>query len=341
MTRLTLLVPDLFWPDPADPRPVEGLRLPALERLLGRAQRTPFAAAQPAWLLGAFGLPADAEAGLAAASLRGLGGNPGQHPWLRADPVHLQARGADLFLSRPAAGEVSAPEADALMATLNEFFAADGLRFEAPRPDAWVVRLAAPAALITVPTEAAHGRSVAPLLPAGPQARAWRSRLNEAQMLLHEHPVNEARERTGQLPLNSLWVWGGAAEPPAAVKPAARLLGGDEVLRGLALRAGMMVESLPPGWPGGDQDTLVQWHLAREAAHRGDTAAWQEALRRLDQDWLAPALAQLSAGRLEVVVLAGFAGRAGLVAELRRGAARRFWRRPLTLAAAAAQCRAG
>lgn len=336
MTRLTLLVPGLFWPDPADPHPAEGLRLPALERLLGRGTRAPFTAGEQSWLLKAFGLPAAQEAGLAAASLRGLGGDPGEHPWLRADPVHLQARGADLFLSRPATGELTAQEAGALLATLNAFFAADGLLFEAPRPEAWVLRLPSPAALTTVPTVSAHGRSVAPLLPAGPQARAWRSRLNEAQMLLHEHPVNEAREQAGKLPLNSLWIWGGAVEPRPTAKAAVRLLGGDAVLRGLALSAGMSVEELPGRWPGGAQDTLVQWEEAREAAHRGDVAGWQEALRRLDQLWLAPALAQLGSRGMRTLVLAGFGGRAGLVVELDRGAARRFWRRPLSLAAAAA-----
>ncbi|MCB1639923.1 MAG: hypothetical protein KDI15_13865, partial [Thiothrix sp.] len=30
----------------------------------------------------------------------------------------------------------------------------------------------------------------------------------ELQMLLHQHPVNQARERQGQLPVNSLWLWG-------------------------------------------------------------------------------------------------------------------------------------
>jgi hypothetical protein len=335
MTRLTLLVPDLFWPDRADSRPMAGLRLPALERVLGRGAHTPVSTGRWEWLLGAFGAEPAHPSGLAAASVRGLGSLPGEHGWLRADPVHLQARGTDLFLSRPAPGELTWHEAEGLLATLNAFFAPEGLRLEAPRPDAWLIRLPAPVALDTVPTPAAHGRSVAPLLPAGPQARVWRRRLNEAQMLLHEHPVNDAREQAGRLPINSLWIWGGAVEPRARAAPAARLLGGDDVLRGLALRAGMAVEDLPARWQGATQATWVQWEQAREAAQRGDVAGWQEALRRLDQDWLAPALAQLGSRKLHALQLAGFGARAGLVAALSSGAARHFWRRPMSLVAAA------
>ena len=32
--------------------------------------------------------------------------------------------------------------------------------------------------------------------------------LNEAQMVLHAHPVNEAREARGEPAVNSLWLWG-------------------------------------------------------------------------------------------------------------------------------------
>ncbi len=337
MARLTLLVPALFWPDPEDPRPAEGLRLPALERLMARGERRELGAGEQAWALSAFGLdPADA-APLAAASLAGLGGDPAGAAWLRADPVHLQPRGVELFLSRPGPGDVTPGEAAALAETLNAFFAADALRFEALRPDAWFVRLPAAAALAAVSTDAAHGRSVDALLPSGPQARTWLRRVNEAQMLLHDHPVNIARERDGRLPLNSLWIWGGAALPVPPRRPAARLLGEAPVLRGLAAAAGMAIEAVPPRWPRGagptGMDTLVEWEAARRAAGVGDVDGWRAALRHLDGSWIAPALADLAARRLEEVTVAGFAGRAGAQWRLGPREAWRFWRRPRPLSA--------
>lgn len=332
MSRLTLLVPALFWPDPDDPRPAQGLRLPALERLLGRGTRLPLAGGEQAWMLSAFGLdPADG-APLAAASLLGMGGDPGAHAWLRADPVHLQARGVELFLSAPEHDEVAPEEAAALVATLNEFFAAEGVHFEIRRPEAWFVRLPAPAALATVPASAAHGRSVQPLLPTGAEARTWLRRVNEAQMLLHEHPVNTAREGGGRLALNSLWIWGGASLPTPTTQPARRLLGDTPELRGLALAAGMRVDALPSGCPADAGDTLVEWREARIAADRGDAAAWRAALHRLDEAWITPALAQLAARRLDTISVAGFAGRSGAAWVLGRRDTWRLWRRPLPLA---------
>ena len=35
----------------------------------------------------------------------------------------------------------------------------------------------------------------------------------EAQMILHEHEINVAREERGDLPINSLWLCGGGTVP--------------------------------------------------------------------------------------------------------------------------------
>ena len=44
----------------------------------------------------------------------------------------------------------------------------------------------------------------------------WRKLLNEAQILLHAHPINQARESRGQPRVNSLWPWGGGSLPSDA-----------------------------------------------------------------------------------------------------------------------------
>jgi hypothetical protein len=40
--------------------------------------------------------------------------------------------------------------------------------------------------------------------------REWRRLLNEIQMVWHTHPVNLARAERGEVPINSLWLFGGA-----------------------------------------------------------------------------------------------------------------------------------
>jgi len=47
--------------------------------------------------------------------------------------------------------------------------------------------------------------------PQDRSARDWRRLLNEIQMVWHDHPVNEQRQQQGKLPINSLWLFGGAA----------------------------------------------------------------------------------------------------------------------------------
>src|SRR3546814_7921528 len=51
------------------------------------------------------------------------------------------------------------------------------------------------------------------LLPAGNDGRRWRAVLNEAQIVLHNHPVNAERVRSGRMPVNSLWFHGGGRLP--------------------------------------------------------------------------------------------------------------------------------
>jgi len=54
----------------------------------------------------------------------------------------------------------------------------------------------------------AIGMPVRGLMPAGEGGRTWTRRLNEVQMMLHEHPINAARAATDRSPIDSLWWWG-------------------------------------------------------------------------------------------------------------------------------------
>jgi hypothetical protein len=53
------------------------------------------------------------------------------------------------------------------------------------------------------------GRDVGPMMPQGKDGMAFQGFINEAQMLLHEHPINQARERQGLTLVNSIWLSGG------------------------------------------------------------------------------------------------------------------------------------
>ncbi len=338
MRSLHLLVPALFWPDSGATQAGNPLRLPALETLFARGSVTE--EDQPGierWLAGHFGLDLQVELPLAAIALAGAGREPGDRFWLRADPVHLHAQGVELFLTRGADLDVRADEADAMIDALNAYFAPDGLRLEAHGSRDWYVPLAAAPALQTTPLGLAHGRSIDALLPKGDDARIWLRRVNEAQMLLHDLPVNAAREERGKPAVNSLWLWGGGRLPAMALRRVDRVLATDGLTRGFGVLAGALVDKPTAGAAdlfaqASAGDTFVHLDHGTDAAARGDAVAWSTALAALDADWVAPALRAVARGSLGGVQVTGYGGRRGLTAAAGRGALRRFWRRAAPLA---------
>ena len=119
---------------------------------------------------------------------------------------------------------ISASEADALCAALNRpFRRRDGGRALDAGAGARV------SAELGSTTAGAR-------LPAASRAAAGDALLTEIQMLLHAHPVNEAREARGEPAVNSLWLWGAgrrqrsatlrwqsvAADDPAGARRCAR-----------------------------------------------------------------------------------------------------------------------
>ncbi len=127
---------------------------------------------------------------------------------LRSDPAYQQIDINNATLSDPAILCLDSEEAGALLRTLNEHFAEDGMRFEYKAPHRWYCHFKTLPDIETMPLRAAIGRDVADCRPVGSDARMWRSKLAEVEMLLFEHPVNTAREARGELPVNTLWLWG-------------------------------------------------------------------------------------------------------------------------------------
>lgn len=73
--------------------------------------------------------------------------------------------------------------------------------------------------------------------------------MNQAQIILHNHPYNKERRRKNQDPVNSIWLWG-AGNPPALpsfaslFQKSASLITASSLLKGMALSAGMKTVSV-------------------------------------------------------------------------------------------------
>lgn len=333
--NLHLAIPDLLWPVSEDPRVLEGLSLPALETLLAKGRVSARDSAYPEqWLLSIY----DAGSGSAPFALQADGGVPEEAVWMRADPCHLRVNRDKLVLTDAHTFELSRDEAEALIESLNKHFADDGLLFYPMQPERWYVRLAEAPAIVTTPIDEARGRDIDPLLPGGDAGMTWRRALNEVQMLLHDHPVNEAREARGAASINSVWFWGAGPQQTLSRRPYNRVRGRDALAAGLAQASGASIMPLPDSaqqWlrhaPDDGVELVLLDMLAAPAAY-GDAYAWRTRLEALDRDWLAPLLAALRSGRVGMLSIHALGAGANFDAEIARQDLRYFWRRAKPLA---------
>lgn len=325
--HLHLAVTGLFLSGEAAEQACAGLRLPALERLLARADAATLEVNSPeGWICEAFGIT---DGVVAPVTLLADGGEPGGAYWLRADPVHLMLRGSELVLQP--VDELQADEAAQFCETLNRHFADQGLQFHAPDPQRWYLRMAdAPAVAMHTLAEVT-GRDVRHYMAQGADALVWHKLFNEIQMLLYGHAVNDAREARGAWPVNSVWTWGGGRAPDAIRAPFVRVYADDPLAVAFAQAAGIEHFALPEqGAPPiivEPDNTLVVWDGLARAVAEGDLAAWRASLQAFERCCVVPALAALRRGPLEKVTLDVLQDTHSWRFTLTRRTVRRFWRR--------------
>ena len=344
--HLTLLIPELIWPEPDDQDTFSRLACPALAALLSRtrAAATRHRLAAPdtfdAAIADHFGLAADAP--IAALRLLGDGIAPGDESWACADPVHLRFHQERLVLADGAAVGIDANEADALVGELNRYFADLG-EFRRTAPDRWYLRLTSDVAFSAQPLSAMAGRRVDRQLPEDTGTAWLRKLLNEAQMVLHGHLANEARADSGRMTINSLWLWGPgrlAASAANAPRHFDRVLAAHPLARGLALHEGAQLGNAPAGFAElaagtpPDEKVLVVLDDRLDAVQYEDGDAWARRLNALDAAWFAPLQAAIRRGGTTLTLCAStIYGR--LEWQIGRGDAWRLWRRSEPLAALA------
>lgn len=201
--------------------------------------------------------------------------------WLRADPVSLRP---DMTGARLVAWSnlgLSSEDADALMQVLRPLFGDSGMQLSAGAAERWYLHVAREAPLPSfAPPGDALGDNLIDHLPPGPEGKRWRALMNEAQILLHNHPVNAQRLAAGLAPANSLWFWGGGVLPDRIATQLHAVDSLDPELRALAAYAGLTLQRAGQG------SLLIDKRHCRDWA-RFEMADLQEALssmgRRFDR----------------------------------------------------------
>ena len=154
----------------------------------------------------------------------------GEQPWGLLTPAHWQLGRDRIVMLDPAALQLDEDESRTLFDALRGLFESDGFTTAWGAADRWYVGHAGLEGVATASVDRVVGRNVDDWLgaapaqraasrhAAGPQGRSaagsshmpstLRRLQSEAQIVLYTHPVNEARESRGVLPVNSFWLSG-------------------------------------------------------------------------------------------------------------------------------------
>lgn len=319
-----------------------GLELPALATVLARSsvERYP-AVTSEAWLCQAFEVERQHDWPVAPLTLALDGGEPDDAYWLRADPMHIKVSRQGLHAVDSALFDITIEEAHALIGHLNAHFAAEDIRFAAPHAKRWYARVARAPELVTYGISEVAGRDVHRYLPTGSDALAWHHTFNESQMLLHDHPVNHAREARGEPEVNSVWFWGGGITPNVPGRHFTAVWSDDAVATALGAAAdahGAHVPETAGAWLGaatrdtGESHLVVLEGLATAVTYE-DSDAWRTRIEALDTCWFGPLLNALRQGRITQLSLVTLGEHESCRFTLTRSDLLKLWRRPRPLSA--------
>lgn len=181
--------------------------------------------------------------------------------WLRADPVFIRPEMMGARLMAWGNLGLSAEEAEGFLQPLRPVFGDAGFPISATAPERWYLELPPDTRLpdFPLPIDALGGDMLA-YLPEGNDARRWRSLANEAQVILHNHPRNQARISAGMPPVNSLWFWGGGRLPDSVRCDYTSMAGAEDELLALAKLSGARLQPSETG------STLVDLRRQRDWA---------------------------------------------------------------------------
>lgn len=295
----SLLVSPEWFADAAAPR------LAAVETLMARG--TPLVSREwPAILLERF----SAIGSAAAFSALGDTIDTGNCGWMFAEPAHFRADRDAVNLLARAHLAITADETAQLIDALNTHFADRGLAFFAGASGHWYVCCPPDLLPQTTSIHSARRGALFDKLPQSTGKLSWKAIQNEAQMLLHAHPVNDAREAARKMTINGLWFW---AEGVLPANPHGRRSSIGAVFGDTALAAGLAK------WIGGHADPLAQLRIAppttlaehtvlvidnlTNALERADIAAWRDAASALETNIFAPLLDAIRAGTIDEITL--------------------------------------
>jgi hypothetical protein len=179
-------------------------------------------------------------------------------------PCHWQIGTDQVVMADPAHLHLSDEESQQLLQAMQPFLQEDGLQVTWHSALLWHAQGALLANLPTASLDRVIGQNVKNWMPNSPAARPLQRLQSEMQMLLYNHPVNDARDARRQHTVNAFWLHG-AGTLPAATPSTAHPM------------------------------TVTVSDALRASALHGDLQTWQQAWQQLDATAVAELLAHLKA----------------------------------------------
>ncbi|MGH8049431.1 MAG: phosphoglycerate mutase [Arenimonas sp.] len=230
------------------------------------------------------------------------------YSWLRADPAHVRAEMGVVRLLACGDLGLTQAEADELLKPLKILFGDVGFPLSAPHPSRWYLMLPKESKLPEFQSpDTAIGADIFSQFPTDDIAKRWRALLNEAQIILHNHPLNAERIQRGSLPVNSLYFWGGGVLPDQVKFHAQEIRTDDVIIKSLMLYAGLNQQNKNDGATLADCRGIRDWSL-------------------FEREHLLPAINELKNKKYAALVL-DFSD--GASYEIKASQKWRFWRSPM------------
>jgi hypothetical protein len=248
---------------------LQGVQLPNLSRLLARLgkplcdagdEMSLTAPHERAWAR-ALGWPAIPDGllpkGAWLARQHGLPEPSNGAGWGLLTPAHWRLGTEQISLTDPDQLGLDPAESRAYFEAIRELFESEGFGLHWIEPTVWLCHHPQLVDLPTASLDRVIGRNVDPWLGADGRARLVRRLQNEVQMLLHAHPLNDAREARGADAVNSVWLSGCGALPDTGGEGARAIQWCDD------LRAPALANDMD-AWAKAielfDSQTLPVWH---------------------------------------------------------------------------------
>lgn len=176
-------------------------------------------------------------------------------------PCHWQIGMDQVVMTDPEHLHLSSNESQQLLQAMQQFLQEDGLQVTWRSPLLWHAQGPLLANLPTASLDRVIGQNVKDWMPQHPAARPLQRLQSEMQMLLYNHPVNDARDARRQHTVNAFWLHGAGVLPPDTPNPT----------------------------------VVVTTPALRASALHGNAQAWQQAWQQLDASAVADLLRHVKA----------------------------------------------